>query len=300
MDNEKIQEELANNSQNENTQETNIFSELSGELDFWAKKEEVVEIKKDKLYYLKMTWKYMFYSNIWFVVILFMLYLFVSIQNNKDLYNKPFLDPFCFVILSDEEKNTWDYCSSVSSLLQDYELKNKSLTEKISTKLSSMIWDVYAIENFVNSKEVSFLIDNKTNRLLVLNMLNDFDNMKNDFTGFDKWKIDCKNLKISNDYTLDVECNLNSSSWEMSNSAWEWIVWFSWDRKEWTIDGSSITLAASFLNFIERNPTYNFQLLEKQKDFKSDFVVWEETSYVKKTTIKFKLKYNNIKNNLSL
>ena len=138
----------------------------------------------------------MFYSNIWFGVILFMLYLFVSIQNNKDLYNKPFLDPFCFVILSDEEKNTWDYCSSVSSLLQDYESKNKSLTEKISTKLSSMIWDVYAIENFVNSKEVSFLIDNKTNRLLVLNMLNDFDNMKNDFTGFDKWKIDCKNLSI--------------------------------------------------------------------------------------------------------
>lgn len=300
MDLEKIQPESNENSQIDNLSEANIFSELSWELDFWLKKEEKVEVKKDKLYYIKLAWKVMLYINIAFWSILFLFYIFLSVQNSNLFYSKSYLDPFCFIILSDDEKNTWDYCSSVSSLLTDYENKINLLTKDTSKKLSWLIWDLYSIENFVNSKEINFLAENKNSRLLVLNMLNDFDNLKNDFTWMDKKKISCNDIKVYKDSTMQVVCDVNSSSWEISSWNWEWIVWFSWDRKQWTIDGSSITIAASFLNFIERNPWYNFQLIEKQKDFKADSIAWDETSYVKKTTIKFKLKYNNIKNNISL
>jgi hypothetical protein len=83
-------------------------------------------------------------------------------------------------------KNTADYCSSVAALIKDYENKKSKLQKDIVDKLTLIINDTYVIENFVNSKEITFLIDNKNNRLKVLDMLNDFDNLKNDFSGGDK------------------------------------------------------------------------------------------------------------------
>jgi hypothetical protein len=133
----------------------------------------------------------------------------------------------------------------------------------------------------------------------VLDMLNDFDNLKNDFSGGDKWMLNCYQISITKDAVLSVSCDVNSSSWEVSDNNWKWIIWFSWDRNSSVIEWTSISAAASFLNFIEKNPKYNFQLLEKQKTFSSESIVWEWV-YVKKTNIKFKLKYNNLKNSLSL
>jgi len=34
-----------------------------------------------------------------------------------------------------------------------------------------------------------------------------------------------------------------------------------------------MTIAASFLNFIEKNPNYKFRLLEKQKEFTSENIL---------------------------
>jgi hypothetical protein len=79
-------------------------------------------------------------------------------------------------------KNTGDYCSSVASLSQDYKSKTEKLKNDIISSLSLLTEDIYAIDNFIYSKEVTFLMDAKVNKLNSVNILNDFDKMKNDFS----------------------------------------------------------------------------------------------------------------------
>jgi hypothetical protein len=42
--------------------------------------------------------------------------------------------------------------------------------------------EIYNFEKFTNSKEMTFLMENKSNRLRVLDILHDFDNLKNEFS----------------------------------------------------------------------------------------------------------------------
>lgn len=299
---EEKQENSVNTAENkELNYSDNIFKELSWELDFW--KEEVKQEEKqpkDKKYYLQMTLTILWVLNIFLFIMFVLSFLYVKAQNNEENYSKSFLDPFCFVILwSLQDKNTWDFCSSITSLVTDYGTKTSTLKNEILSKLSLVTWDLYTIENFVNSKEVSFLMSNKMNKLKVLDILNDFDRLKNDFSAWDKKLVNCKTIKINWDNTLDMTCEIYSSSWErVDNNSWLWIVWDTWDRKTSLIEWTSITQAASFINFIEKNSSYNFQIINKQKIFDSE-VVWE-WPYVKKTKVELKLKYNNLKNNLSL
>lgn len=276
----------------------NIFKELSGWLDFGKQEDEVVAPKKDKIYYLNLYSNIFSITNIVLFVIFGLLYAFVSVQNNPDNYSKSFLDPFCFVILSEEMENTGDYCSSVASLVVDYDTKTAALKADLAQKVSWIIQDLYVYESFIDSKEIAFLLDKKTNRLKVLDMLNDFDKMKLDFSWMDKNKIQCTGMKITSDSTMDVSCTVYSSSWEESK-AWNGIIGTTGDIKSAQLQWSSVSVAASFLNYVEKNPQYNFQILDKQKDFTSNLIIGE-WPYVKSTTLNLKLKYNNLKNTLSL
>ena len=279
-------------------EELNIFKEFSWELDFWPEKVSLYkeEVKKDKQYYLKLSNNIFSVLNIvlWFFILFFWLYL--SVQNDETQADKSYLDPFCFAILWSEFKNTNSYCSSVASLIPAYNTKSQDLTAKTASWLSKIVWDVYDLENFTNSKEVTFLVNEKTQKLRVLDILNDFDKMKNDFAKTDKQSLVCDNITVNKDSELDISCEAFSSSWESSDQGW--IIWDSWEKNS-SIEWTSITMAVSFLNFIEKNPAYNFQVIEKQSDFDSESIVWE-WAYVRKTKFSFKLKYNNFKNNLSL
>lgn len=279
----------------------NIFKELSWELDFWKNNDqEEVSPKKGKEYYLKLGTQVFGVLNVLFILSIIGVFLYTQVQNDDKYYSKSIIDPFCFLILWDlQSKNTGDYCSSVSALVVDYENKTTELKQEIGEKLTSIFMDLYILENFTSSKEVEFLIANKVNKLKVLDILNDFDRLKNDFSAGDKKLIDCSNIKLSSDNIINMTCDVYSSSWERVDvNNWIWIVGDTWDRKTDLIEGTSISTAASFLNFIEKNSQYNFQLLEKQKVFQSDVV--SEGPYVRKTKIDLKMKYNNLKNNLSL
>jgi len=276
----------------------NIFKELSWELDFWHTQEVKTEVKKDKIYYLKLYGNIFSMVNITLFIVFVLLFLFVKIQNNPENYSKNFLDPFCFLILSNEMENTGDYCSSVASLVVDYDAKITTLKKDIVDKLSLIVKDLYVYESFTDSKEIAFLLDKKTNRLNPLDILNDFDKMKLDFSWMDKKRVVCEWFEIQADATLQVNCNVFSSSWEIA-TWWNGIIDTSGNIKSSLLEWSSLSLAASFLNFIEKNPQYNFQILEKQKTFTSASVIWE-WPYVKTTKLQLKLKYNNLKNNLSL
>lgn len=278
----------------------NIFSELSWWLDFLNEQQDTFvkeEVKKDVHYYLLKVTKGTIIFNTLLVIFLFLLFIFVKIQNNTNFYSKPFLDPICFLLISDDMRNTWDYCSWVASLSQDYKSKTESLKSEIVKRISLLSEDIYSIENFVYSKEVVFLLDAKVNKLNSVDILNDFDRMKNDFSSWDKKMLVCDKVIVTKE-SIDVNCDAYSSSWESSTSWW-WIVWDTWDRNSSLIEWTSISVASSFLNFIEKNPSYNFKVLEKQKTFTSDIVIWE-WPYVRKTSFNFKLKYNDLVNNLSL
>lgn len=289
------------NSKNNWVYTENIFKELSWELDF-GKNNDQDEIlsKKGKDYYLKILNQFLGVINVMFILFIIWGFLYVQIQKNNKYYSKSIIDPFCFLILWDlQSKNTGDYCSSLSALDEDYEIKTTELKKEIEEKLTSLFLDLYTLENFTSSKEVEFLLVNKVNKLKVIDILNDFDKLKNDFSAGDKKLVDCSNIKLSSDNTINMTCDVYSSSWEKVNiSDWIWIVGDTWDRKTALMEGTSISTAASFLNFIEKNSQYNFQLIEKQKVFSSEAIsAWP---YVRKTTVDLKMKYNNLKNNLSL
>lgn len=292
---------IPENQEENKVNDANIFKELSWELDFWKEEVEVPTQKvKDKEYYLKLWVSILWIVNIVLFLFFILSFWYVKIQTNNSYYSKTFLDPFCFIILWDlSEKNTWDYCSSISSLIVDYDTKTTKLKDDIWEKLASVVFDLYSIENFMQTKEVAFLMNNKVDRLKVLDILNDFDKLKNDFSAWDKKLVQCEDMKISDDGNVEMSCEIFSSSWDrVDPTTWWWIVWDSWDRNTSLIEWTSISTSASFLNFIEKNPEYNFQLLDKQKTFDSQ-VIWDG-QYVKKTQVELKLKYNNLKNNLSL
>lgn len=286
-----------NNEEISNVISDNIFKELSWWLDFWD--DIVVENKpeKDILYYLTLSLKISIWVNIFIFVVSLFSTLYIYIQNNPNFYSKPILDPFCFILLSDEMKNTWDYCSSVSALSQDYRTKTENLKNEIVAKISPIVADIYSIDNFAYSKEISFLLNAKANKLKVVEILNNFDKMKNDFSWWDKKLIVCDSIVVSKDY-IDATCEAYSSSWETTSVRWWWIVWSTWDRNSSVIEWTSISVASSFLNYIDKNPEYNFKIVDRQKIFTSDTIVWE-WPYVRKTSFSLKLKYNNFLNNLS-
>lgn len=295
----KINEDISNNLSKNNTwiNDWNIFSELSWELDFWKKDEYKINVIKDKMYYMKLCWTVLLYINIVLFLITSFFYTYLYIQNDSSMYNTAYLDTFCWLLLSKDMKNTWEHCSSVASLIPKYNEETEELKKEFSKKISWIIYDLYIKNNFNNSDEVKFLLKNSKDRMKIINILNDFDNMKNDFSGWDKGMIKCSNTNITDNNTLTINCDVYSSSWEEKDNNWKWIIWSTWNRNSSLMEWSSITLAASFLNFIEKNPKYNFELVDKQKSFTSESIVWDDTSYVKKTTINMKLKYINLNNN---
>lgn len=296
MDIKNKENNIDKGSSNDEQLSNEIFKELAWGLDFWEeKKENINKNQKDKKYYLALWLKIFIWLNIFIFIIIIISWVYLKIQNSSNLYSKVFLNPICFLLI-DSEKNTWSNCSSISALSSDYLSKTEKTKNEISKNLSEISQDLYSIENFVYAKEVWFLINTKNQKLWVLNILNDFDKLKNDFSSWDKKMLECNEIQITKD-DISITCNAYSSSWEWTSNNW-WIIWETWDRSSSVIEWTSITIASSFLNYIDKNPQYNFKLTEKQKLFTSELVFWE-WPYVRKTEFSFKLKYNNLANNLS-
>lgn len=279
----------------------NIFKELSWELDLWEEKKSSIQTKKKTPEDYMKLWVLIFsILNISLGIYVGLSYFYVKFQNDPSYYSKAIIDPFCWIFLGDlQYKNTGTYCSWVSALLLDYRTKLDTEKTNTLTKLVDLFPNVYALENFLSSKEVTFLVGSKLDKLPLLQMLNDFDKLKNDFAASDKKMIECSWLNITHDNELSMQCDILTSSWERIDAQQRLgIVWVTWDRTNSLLEWTSMTAAASFLNFIEKNPWYNFQLLEKQKVFQSEFI--GEWPYVRKTSVTLRLKYNNLANNLSL
>jgi hypothetical protein len=69
------------------------------------------------------------------------------------------------------------------------------------------------MKDFINSKEVVFLLDASENKKNPLDMLVRFDELKNSFLETDKLKIQCNDLEVT-DNELKAKCFAYSSAWD--------------------------------------------------------------------------------------
>jgi hypothetical protein len=86
--------------------------------------------------------------------------------------------------------------------------------------------------------------------------------------------------------TLNMSC--------IAYSAWyeSWIRWFDWKNDDDSyVKWTSVSIANSFLNYIDLE-SKSFTIINRQKIFKVDSIVWDKTWFTYKTPFKLSLKYN--------
>ncbi len=273
----------------DNIDSTNIFDEFSWDQSL---KDEIAEAEKQRskdMYFYMWKWNAFLYAiNIIFFIWMICSFWYIYIQNNEEMFNAWYLDPVCKFLIGDARYEE-DHCSSVTASTKSIEDNYNRIWQEYYTKISEMLWDVYYVSSFALSKEVMFLLDKNENRLAPIDILIEFDWLKNSFEPVNKAKINCGNIKMKNDGMIEMKCETFSSRWDRN------IIGVSWSTEEkikakWT----SISIASSFINYIEKN-SKNLLIVEKPKKFSYDEVVdfwW----FTRKTTFKLwmALKNSNI------
>lgn len=276
----------------ENIDSTNIFDEFSQDENL---KSEVKDAQKQKekwmYYYLGIISSFLKSINILLFLTFVLVGWYVYIQNNDQMKNISYLDPICGLLIEREALTDGESCASVLALTNEYNDLNSDMSNSYYKKIVNAIEDVYYVSNFVFSKDILFLLEKTQNRLSALNMLKEFDRLKNEFEPINKWKLLCSNIKISWEGTLSIDCEAFSSRWDRN------IVWLSWkNQKSDNVSWTSISLASSFINYLQIN-SRDFILIEKQKEFSFEEVV-DYWGYSRKTNFKLTMQLKS--NNLSL
>ncbi len=261
----------------------NIFADFSSDKklnDEVTKMEE--KKKKTPLYYVSVATNIFKSLNIilFLWIVLFYAYYYAQKSSSIDL---SLLDPICGVFV-------WDVpaldsgCTWVTSFLDRLKFQTEDLKTQEYSKISSIIGDIYASENFIYSKEITFLINKSKLRAKPLEILKEFDRLKNQFEPFEKSKVSCYDLTFGDWNNFKVTCDAFSSDWDSK------IVGFSWDKSRSTVQGTSISVANSFINFMQEN-SKAFTVINKQKVFWT-FQVNENGPYTKKTKFTLEMIYN--------
>ena len=287
--NEEIKEDNSDNILDDSW--TNIFDEFNQDDSLLQEVDKIKEERnRDIFYYLVNITKVFKTLFILSLIWLTMVYWYIYIQNKLYEWNSvdnQLLAPFCFMLLGDVKHNDLTFCTSITTLNDIYK---KDLENTKNNQKNNIIWvvkKVYEIENFTNTKDVLFLKDKTDNKLKVLELLKEFDDIKNEFAKVDKQIIQCNSFEIdSENSTMSMKCNAYSAWYET------WIRGFDGKNDansalKWT----SITIANSFINFINLESKI-FKVINRQKLFKSENIVWSETGFTSKTPFTLKLKYN--------
>lgn len=271
-----------------NVSTSNIFDEF--EVDEETRKEiEEISINKDAIYYMQKissVFKYVNYLLL-FVILIAWSYVYIQKSESKMLDDKYYLVAICDIL-------NWEWVS-IGSNCSSLAISNKKIDDTISLlnkdylkKLIPVVIKSYEIESIKNSKESIFIIDKSKNKNNPIFILNEFDRIKNEFTWILKEKIRCEEVKI-NWNILEVKCSAFTTSWDPS------IFWFKWEKTINTISWTSITLAASFINYVSRQD--NINILDKQKTFETS-PYFGEWKFIYQTDFELKFEYSN--NTLSL
>lgn len=272
-------------SQNQNTDinSENIFDEftdsqeIKAELDENDKKNE-----KDIYYYLGKISSTLLWLNIILFLLIILGFAYVYIQNSETKREYTFLSPICSIFL-------WNgniypgTCYGISPALNEYNQLLEQISLQQSERILPLLGDTYSLENFNLSKKVSFILDKSNSRLKPLEILNEFDKMKNIFSPTDKSEISCYDINIL-DHVISMTCDSFSSDWNTDIVSVE-----STTLKTLAWGGTSISKASSFIDFLERYPNSPFEIVNKPEKYNSEsFQSWP---YTQKTTFRFDLLY---------
>lgn len=276
----------------ENIDSTNIFEEFSQDESLKSEVKNTQSKKERGTYhYLWLVNGFLKSINITLFLAFIMIAWYLYIQNNEQFKNVSYFDPICWLLVDESAIPTWDSCSSVSSILKTYKERNSEISASYYNSIANVIEDVYYVSNFAFSKDILFLLDKTQNRLSPLSILEEFDRLKNEFEPINKWKLLCNTIKISGDWVLSISCEAYSSRWDRN------IVWLTWkNQKSDNVSWTSISIASSFINYLEKN-SQEFIILDKQKEFSYDDVA-DYGGYSRKTAFKITLKLRS--NNLLL
>lgn len=264
----------------------NIFwDDFWWDLDFWNDIKEIDEkISKDIYYYIWLIWNIIWYINILAFIFIFTLAWYIYIQSSDKFYRSEILNWVCWYLLPEEAIESWQNCSWVKSLLLNLDTSVSKIADIQFEKIYTLLPNIYSLENFLFTKEVQFLLIESQEKVPILDMLNEFDDLLKWFYSVDKWQIECDGIQISSDNVLTTNCTVFASDWNTE------IMWPDWTYLNKT-SGSTISLASSFLNYIQKE-SKSFNLVTKQKIFTKDLFDgnWFYTS---STSFKLSLKYSD-------
>lgn len=262
---------------------TNIFEEFSSDQNLKQEvKNQIESEEKGIFYYLSIIASFI-QSLFWFSFIIFIIWwVYIYIQKDLDKTNTSWLNPFCPIVLWNIPYDDVN-CSSILSLNSYYKKQLEDEKLKQHKSIDNILIDLYNWENFSQTKKISFLTNTKNNKLSVLKILKDFDYLIWSFEPSEEQKIKCLDIEITSNNMLKAQCEVYSRSYE------SWVKWYDATNNtatQWT----SISIANSFLNFIEKDST--FTIIDRQKMFSSQSVVWDMTWFTQKTVFYITLKYN--------
>ncbi|RKW21972.1 hypothetical protein D8B46_06255 [Candidatus Gracilibacteria bacterium] len=266
----------------------NIFSDFDSDSSLEVELKNIKEKEnKDIFYYLFISGKVL--QTLCFLLFFGIIlgYSYIFIQKSDTFSNKNYLTPICSVF-NGEIEQSGSGCSSISYNKNLINEQLKTLNKEQSKLIFSLLPLIYENDNFLRTREVSFLLEKSSNKLKVLDILEKFDYFKNDFTGFEKKKLQCSELNIdSKQMILSMKCQAFAGGYTSE------IIGFSGNKnsKQDSLNGTSISIANSFINFLEKNATKYFLVVERQKIFESQPVIGKD-GYTNQTNFDLKLKIN--------
>lgn len=264
----------------------NIFDEFTDSREIKDELEKTDrDSEKDIYFYLKkFSWLLLGLNIVSFLLII-ACFGYIYIQNNEEKTEYNFLTPLCWFFLWNESIYPWT-CYWVTPALAEYSSKLDNLSSTQSQNILPLLWDKYSLENYNLSKKVDFLLEKWESRLRPLEILSEFDAMKDLFSSTDKSEISCYDINVAEDI-LSMSCDSYSSDWNTDILSVEKTV-----LKTLNGWGTSISKASSFINFFEQYSESPFTVIEKPEFYTSEsFQSWP---YTKRTTFQFSLRYAEI------
>lgn len=265
----------------------NIFEEFAGDTSLNQEVKDIEESqKRDMFFYFQRSSQFMKVINAIFFIFLIVFIFYVQFQSSPTLKTYSYLAPVCWLFLGDANPSN-GLCYPVTAYLDSKNTELETQKDSQISFIAQTVGDVYEMENLIYSKSVSFLLDRWKNRLKPITIISDFDSLKNTFEPIDKSKIECSDIIINEKNELFADCIAYSSDWNTDVLELnEGVVSDSQKR------GTSISVASSFINFLEEYGNSNFDLLEKQKVFFTESVSGKGT-FTKKTPFTIHLRHNS-------
>lgn len=271
---------IVDTSQNEEVNTQNIFEDFENDLNLKDEINKAESVrKKDKIYYIKITTSVFKYINILLLLVILISWIYIYIQNDDEMLEKDFLNPFCSILLW-ENWAKLSQCWWVSSLNNKYSKLLEDENKEQYELLKPLLKQNYTNNNYLKSKEVSFIINETLNKINPITILEEFDRVRKKVLN-KEFSVQCRDIVIKWDI-MSLKCN-SFSSWDEEIK----ILW--WKPLFW----SSISLAPAFYKNIDTE--WTFRVIEKQTEFSSSpYISLDDFRYFTKITpFTMTLKYNN-------